>query len=160
MQGGAGGRGRKHQSGSRERKAVCCEGSGCVASWTTPGQHEAELLRAEASPGLFLPMLSRVCTEMKKWQSMATQTGIFKHLYLTEKTDKPHTCQTLAAGVASFVVNIKRKANSQPCLGGEALAPRFTGTHLSAPGTVGLSSQGLFLDPTSDASCSLQPSIP
>lgn len=34
------------------------------------------------------------------------------------------------------------------------------GCHLSAPGTVGLSSQGLFLDPTSDASCNLQPSVP
>lgn len=33
------------------------------------------------------------------------------------------------------------------------------GCCLSAPGTVGLSSQGLFLDPTSDASC-VQPSVP
>lgn len=107
---------------------LCCEGSGCVAAWTTSGQHEAEPLRGRGeSPGFFLPTVSRVYTEMKKWQSLATHTGIFKHSYLTEKTDKPHTCQTPTAGVASFVVNIKRKANSQPYLGGEALAWRFTG---------------------------------
>lgn len=35
---------------SEEGGVSCCEGSGCVAAWTTSGQHEAEPLRGRGEP--------------------------------------------------------------------------------------------------------------
>lgn len=148
-----------------EEKQGLVKGRDLWSPWTRSGQHWAEPLRGRGKPWT-LPShgFSDGYRDEEMTRHGYKNWGIFKHLYLTEKTDKPHSCQILTVGVASFVVSIKDKLKpfvekTNGTAGRPLVDPvsrpggkRFTGTQplCSCCGCHG--PQGLFLDLTSDAS--------
>ena len=113
VHGGALGRERKDQSCPRERKRRRMKGQHLTKPWTTWGRHQAEPLRGKGSPG-FLPSLVSYIQKWRNGKAWLQKLGIFKYISYRLRLI-PRTCETLAAGVASFAVNIKRQ-NQNPLM--------------------------------------------